>query len=115
MRVELQNVSVWSLFGVWLLGCAFGGGLGAGVIFHNMNERLTAYELNVKLLREQKTITEKLLSTASCPDSVFQEKTIMLPDGGTYQCGAVRTIPINQKELDKWYKSEAQKLLRAKQ
>lgn len=113
MRIQVENVSAASLAFVFFIGAIVGGAFGASAVHHTTRQELGEYELQLKLLREGNTITEKLLASSGCPESVFQEKTIMLPDGGVYKCGAVRMIPVNQKELERWYKAEARKLLKA--
>jgi len=107
MNVRVENVSVWNLLGVFSLGILLGGLGSYGAAMNLVKDKVEVAE------RAAATATD-LLSRAECPESVFQEKTIMLPDGGVYKCGAVRTIPVNQKELERWYKAEARKLLKGK-
>ncbi len=107
MRIQVENVSVAALVLVWFLGAVVGVGLGASGVYYKMNERLTVIEGKAANIT-----AASLLARAECPENVFQEKTIMLPDGGVYKCGAVRTIPVNQRELNKWYKAEAKLLLK---
>ena len=107
MNVRVENVSVASLAATFLLGAIVGYGASFGVTYHVMNQKVVAAEAAT-------TTATNLLTRAECPENVFQEKTIMLPDGGVYKCGAVRTIPVNQRELNKWYKAEAKLLLKKK-
>ena len=105
MRIQVENVSVWAFVYVFVIGFIVGAGLNAG--YERIKKDVAAAEATA-------TTATNLLSRAECPANVFQEKTIMLPDGGVYKCGAVRTIPVNQRELNKWYKAEAKLLLKKK-
>lgn len=68
--------------------------------------------VNDVLTKTMKT-KEQLLTKAKCPESPFMEITVLTLDGGSYKCGAVRTIPVHAKELERWYKNEAKRLLKA--
>ena len=69
-------------------------------------------ENDVVLLTYKSGHRNDLMDKAYCPESPFQEVEVHLLDGGMYKCGAVRAIPVHQKELERWYKAEAKRLLK---
>ncbi len=87
------QISVWEVVAGLIIGAWFG------------------WVFTVLTLPDSKT-SESLIEKASCPENVFQEKTIVTPDGGTFTCGAIRMLPVDKRELQKWYKEEARLLLK---
>lgn len=100
MKIKIEDAGIGSYVYTFVLGLLCGAMLVASIA-------LSEYQ------RVKSQFSKRLVEISKCPESVFQESTISYPDGGIYRCGAVREIPVNQKELDKWYREEAKRLFKS--
>lgn len=98
IQIAVLEVVVGLIVGAWL-AWAF-----TTLYMADDVERLKSQALSLSA----KIMIEKM----SCPENIFQEKTITTPEGGVFKCGAIRELPVDKKELARWYRAEAKNLLK---